>query len=172
MADSVQNVDGLDGVLAALQNLPTAIAKKTLNGSMRAGAAVIQKEAITRALSLKNQDPYRTPGLVKKMIAVRKRKRYPSNVTTAYAVGVLGGAGLVEKSTKRTRKSGSANTNVDLKTRPAYWRFLEFGTKNMAAHPFLRPAFEAKAQDAISAIAKQLTATLAKAVAAAKGGGS
>lgn len=170
MASSTQNVEGLDGVLAALNNLAPAISKKILNGAMRKGAAVIQADAIARALTLKAPDPYRTPGLVKKMIAVRKRKRKPSDVTTAYSVGVLGGAGLEEGSTKKTRKAGTANTNVDLKTRPAYWRFLEFGTKNMPAHPFLRPAFETKADDAIKAIALQLQTGLAKAVTAAKAG--
>ena len=148
MAD--QSVQGLDGVLAALNALEPAIRTKILNGAMRAGANVISAEAVARALSLRSPDPYRTPGLVKKMIAVRKRKRIPADCVTGYAVGVLGGAALAEKSTRKTRKKGVVNNQVDLRERPAYWRFLEFGTQNMPAHPFLRPAFDSKGQAALT----------------------
>lgn len=168
MAD--QEVQGLDGVLAALNALEPAIRKKILNGAMRVGANLIAKEAVSRAIALRKPDPYRTVGLIKKMIAVRKRKRIPSGCVTGYAVGVLGGAALAEKSTRKTRKKGVVNNQVDLRTRPAYWRFIEFGTQNAPAQPFLRPAFETQGNAAIDAIAKALQDRLPIALQAAISG--
>ena len=37
-----------------------------------------------------------------------------------------------------------------------YWRFVEFGTTLMAAQPFLRPAFDVKKNDAVTAITTRL----------------
>jgi HK97 gp10 family phage protein len=37
-----------------------------------------------------------------------------------------------------------------------YWRFVEFGTTRMAAQPFLRPAFDVKKNEAVTAITTRL----------------
>jgi HK97 gp10 family phage protein len=33
-----------------------------------------------------------------------------------------------------------------------YWRFVELGTSNMPAHPFVRPAFDARQEEATRAV--------------------
>jgi HK97 gp10 family phage protein len=38
-----------------------------------------------------------------------------------------------------------------------YWRFLEFGTRKMAARPFLRPALESRRREAVDAIKQRLS---------------
>ena len=38
-----------------------------------------------------------------------------------------------------------------------YWRFVEFGTRKMAARPFLRPALESRRRQAVDAIKQRLT---------------
>ncbi len=37
-----------------------------------------------------------------------------------------------------------------------YWYLVEFGTSKMSARPFMRPAFEAKKDDAVAAIAQSI----------------
>ena len=37
-----------------------------------------------------------------------------------------------------------------------YWRFVEFGTVKMSARPFLRPAFDMKKHEAVTAIKTRL----------------
>jgi len=157
-------IKGLDDVLYALANLPDSITKNAAPFAMRKGAAVIAAEAKRRAPILRNPTDDRTVGLIRDQIAVRKRKRKPAGIAIAYSVGVLGGAALTEKSTKKTRKAGSVGKTTDLKTRPAYWRFLEFGTEKQKSQPFLRPSLDAKAGEAIDAIAEGFRASLARAV--------
>ena len=41
-----------------------------------------------------------------------------------------------------------------------YWRFVEFGTKYVAARPFMRPAFDQNTQTATDATAVELSAGL------------
>ncbi len=46
---------------------------------------------------------------------------------------------------------------------PFYFRFLEFGTKDMQARPFLRPALENNAEHVLSVLAEELRKALDKA---------
>lgn len=163
MADTVQ-ILGLDEVLAAMAALPDSITKNVAPYAMRQGANLIAKEAKSRAPVLRDPTDDRTVGLIRDRIAVRKRKKKPAGVSVAYSVGVLGGASLNEKSTRKTRKAGTVGNTTDLKTRPAYWRFLEFGTEKQKAQPFLRPAFDNSAGAAITAIADGFRTGLARAI--------
>lgn len=60
----------------------------------------------------------------------------------------------------RNERSGSdaeKTALVAVRNHPAYyWRFVEFGTRKMAAHPFLRPAFDACEREAVDAITEKL----------------
>lgn len=51
-------------------------------------------------------------------------------------VGVLGGAKAPAIQSGEFKGKGKGNPGGDT----YYWRFLEFGTENMPAHPFMRPA--------------------------------
>ncbi len=46
-----------------------------------------------------------------------------------------------------------------------YWRFIEFGTRKMAARPFLRPAFDGCEHEAVSAMTDKLEQRLLLALA-------
>lgn len=157
-------IEGLDDVIATMLALPDSITKNVAPFAMRKGAAVIAKEAKARAPVLRGSTDTRTAGLLRDRIAVRKRKKKPAGVGVAYSVGVLGGASLKQKSTRKARKAGTVGADVDLKSRPAYWRFIEFGTEKSPAKPFMRPAFEAKSQEAINAITDGFRTGLARAV--------
>lgn len=148
-------LDGLDDVIRALLALPDAIVNNGAAYAMRQGANVIAKEAKLRA-------PVRT-GNLKKRIVVRKRKRKPRDVALAYSVGVLGGAASKYGDTRANRKKGRVGHKI-VEDTAYYWRFLEFGTEKLRAKPFLRPAFDAKGQEAIAAITNGLRTGLARAI--------
>jgi HK97 gp10 family phage protein len=50
-----------------------------------------------------------------------------------------------------------------------YWRFVEFGTRKMAARPFLRPALESRRREAVEAIKGRLAQRIEIEVKALKG---
>ena len=54
---------------------------------------------------------------------------------------------------KKYRKQGKKG---NLSQDAWYWRFVEFGTVKMSARPFLRPAFDMKKNDALTAIKTRL----------------
>lgn len=149
-------IEGLDDVLAALKALPDSITKNAAPFAMRKGANVIAKEAKARAR-------VRT-GNLQKRIAVRKRKRRPPGVALAYSVGVLGGASATYGNTKGNRRKGIVGQKYQKESTAYYWRFLEFGTEKLAAKPFLRPAFDSKAEEAVKAIADGFRTGLTRAV--------
>jgi HK97 gp10 family phage protein len=50
--------------------------------------------------------------------------------------------------------------SVDLKGMAFYGRFVEFGTSRSRAYPFMRPAAEGKAQEAVAVMADNLRVTI------------
>ena len=114
------------------------LGRKYLRKATFAAAAVIRNEAIERA-------PIRT-GNLKSHIAIFKR---PGAINTAsYAIGVRP-IKLNKKIKNVLRILRKAGTPISIEGNPYYWRFVEFGTEKMRAHPFLRPAFESKKETAI-----------------------
>ncbi|MCY1547040.1 phage protein, HK97 gp10 family [compost metagenome] len=75
-------------------------------------------------------------------------------------VGVLGGA--------RDTKLGGLVGAKSLKDNPGgdtwYWRFLEFGTEQQAAQPFMRPALEENTDNVTETMAVELNKALDKLV--------
>lgn len=128
-------VQGLEGVLAALRALPPEVAGKN-GGPVRAalfqGAKIIREEA-------KRLAPRKTGKLVANVVMVRDRNPKQSGANERYQVGVRGKA--------------------------FYGKFHEFGTVKMAAKPFLRPAFETKKQEALEKIVATLKTGIDKAAA-------
>lgn len=133
-------ISGLSELGEALKQFPVKLGQKYLRKATFAAASVIKDDAIGRA-------PIRT-GALRDHIAVFKR---PSDGDTAhYAIGVRG-IKLTRK-LKRVAKylrQIAGVKHLDISGDLYYWRFLEFGTSKMPAHPFLRPAFEAQKENAI-----------------------
>lgn len=136
MADEIQ-VLGLKELEKTLARLPARLGEKVMRAALRASAQVIRKDAQSRAPVLKKPKFGRKPGTVKKAITVKRSKR------DKYGV-FLTVMGLSAKKIKEF-KGGSASKDAAYNPDdPWYWHFLEFGTANQPAHPFLRPAFEAQ----------------------------
>jgi HK97 gp10 family phage protein len=158
MIDFSMEVQGLRELEAQLRALPEKVAGQALAASVSAGARVIRDEAIQRA-------PVRT-GAMKAQIFT-KRVRTDSKFEKLSIVGVRGGKAKYANN-KANRRSGRAGKEYENAGETFYWRFVELGTRKMAAHPFLRPAFDAKQQEAVAAITERLDQRIQKAVAEGK----
>lgn len=131
---------GLTELKNTLKDLPTVLGEKVLRAALRAGAKPISDEAKNLAPVLKEPDPRRKPGTVKKNIVTRKSKK------EKYGVYVGVKALKAKQIVAFKKKNGKSANNPD---DPFYWVFNEFGTAKMPAAPFLRPAFESKKYDAL-----------------------
>ncbi|MCK5581820.1 MAG: HK97 gp10 family phage protein, partial [Candidatus Omnitrophica bacterium] len=126
MADTLSvRVDGLKELDRELRGLGEKVARRALRSALNTGAQVIKKDAIARA-------PFLTGRLAKKSIYVKRTREKGNKFKEVYIIGVRTG-----------RREGQKNRNA------FYWFFSEFGTKFMAAKPFLVPAFESKKNEAI-----------------------
>ena len=139
MAGEVVRIEGLDELKRKLAEVPKAMRKRVLRNALAAGARevrdVAKRNAPVMTLGTSLSAPYRKPGTVKQAIRVRTSKAD----RRAGDVGVF-----VNVKPAKAGQRGARNPND-----PFYWRFLEFGTRKMAARPFL--------QRATSALPKALT---------------
>lgn len=125
-------VDGMEALRETLMTLPLAFREKVVRAAL-AEAAHLTKVAVEAYA------PVYT-GLLQQSIRVGKRNNKGDPDTVTYVVFVYG--------VKRTTGKRDKNLKED---NPYYWYFLEFGTSKMAAHPFMLPAFEASAAQALHA---------------------
>jgi HK97 gp10 family phage protein len=113
-------VEGAKALEDALKLLPERTRGKLLTGAVRAGANLVKKEIKARApVGAEATKNNRKYGHLRDNIIVAMDK---TRSAVTYSVGVG----------------------------RAFWgRFLEFGTRFMAARPFMRPAFEASRDAAV-----------------------
>jgi HK97 gp10 family phage protein len=138
MADGVTlRVDGLSDLQEKLRQLGPRLSRNGLRSAVNAGAQVIRREVKARAPS--------DTGTMQRAIYVKQIREKSSDVQQTFFVGVRSG--------KRFQKKG-----LDA----YYWRYVEFGTRKMAARPFIRPAFEAKKSAAVEAIKAKLAERIEK----------
>lgn len=131
-------VEGLAELNKALQQLPKELQKGPLRAAVNGAASVVQKQAKANA-------PI-DDGVLKKAIYRTRSKSASSAVQETAIVGVRFG--------RRYRRRGQDAW---------YWRFIEFGTKNQTARPFIRPAFESTKQAQLAMMQKRLTAAIKRA---------
>lgn len=149
MAVDTQQIRGFDDLAAKLREIPDVLRKRVLRNALAAGGRLVRDEAqrTVPVLSATAKAPYRTPGTVKRAIAVRTSKiaRRAGNVGVFVNVKPAPGAKFKTRTTKllglkvKTRtKVRESQRGATSKTDPFYWRFLEFGTAKMRARPFLQ----------------------------------
>ena len=162
-------IAGLNGVLDMLSALPKEIVSKKggpVRKALRKAAVIIQKEAqnnIQKIIDEPNKDgrPTKSTGALKNAVTVARGK---------YLGGGLGERFLVwvpKKSkkyanTKANVRSGKAGGTYLAESPQFYGRFLEYGTSKMSAKKWLRPAFEAKRDQATATAVKSLTDEIEK----------
>lgn len=145
MADNVRiRTEGFAELAERLKQLGPRVAKNALRRAVSSGAAVVRNDARSRA-------PVDT-GEMKKDIQIKREKDERGSFMAKYAVFVRSG--------KKSRMSGRAR---DVQKDSFYWKFLEYGTSKMPAQPFMRPAFEARKEEALKVIGEKLDEGIQKA---------
>ena len=149
MADysGVLELKGLDGVLRTLQELPPEVVSKAggpVKRSLRKGALVLLQEAalnLARATdNLSTDDQENTGLLLSALVATRGKAPTDGN----------GERYLVRVKRLSYQRPGPATTTL------ATANLLEYGSEKQPAEPWLRPAFAAKAQQAIQTVETEL----------------
>lgn len=121
-----------------LKRLPERVAKNVTTGALRAGAAVIARQARANV----RNSPSIDSGLLVRNITSRARKRSKKG-SAVVSVGVARKTAMVVR--KGREKA--------VKVSPArYAHLVEFGTEHSPAEPFLRPALDEKGDEAIARI--------------------
>lgn len=145
------NVQGLDEIDRKLKLLPQRIGQNAMRRALRRGANVIRDAA--RANARRIDDP-ETREAIYKNIAVagggRGREREAGGVMMR--VGVRGGARPLKKGTDTGLPGGNTT----------HWRFVEFGTSEAQAQPFMRPAMGSTAIRVFNAVAEAASKELDK----------
>ncbi len=140
MIDFGLDFSGLDNIAKDLEKLSRAENNKVLRDATRAGAEVLKDEVIDRA-------PFRTGKMRKNVVVVTQKSRRKGEISSGVHIRGV-----------NPRTGNSDNTMKAKNPRNAfYWRFVEMGTVNMPAHPFVRPAFDTRQEEAANAAISRAT---------------
>lgn len=144
-------IEGLAQIQRKLRLLPDRLGRNAMRRSLRKGANVIKNIAVRNARSI--DDP-QTAEQIAKNIAVASggKKREQRAGGPMMRVGVRGGARPLRKGTSTGLPGGNTT----------HWRFVEFGTSEARAQPFLRPAANEGASAAINAIVADMSVQVDK----------
>ncbi len=133
MIETSLDFSGLNDIAKDLEALSRAENNKVLRDATRAGAEVLKEEVIARA-------PVRTGKLKKNVVVVTQKSRRRGEISSGVHIRGV-----------NPRTGNSDNTMKANNPRNAfYWRFVELGTANMPAHPFVRPAYDTREEEAAS----------------------
>lgn len=122
MVDPVTaNVEGLEPLLARMDNLSFDLRKKGGRFAMRKAANVIREKA--RANAQQIDDPDSAESIAKNIVVRFSPKDFKRNGDIAFRVGVLGGARGHAAASGEVAGKGKNNPGGDT----FHWRFIEFG---------------------------------------------
>lgn len=166
MIDAAFHVDGLKELQAALAELPKTAQGAALADAVRAGGNVIRDEARQRAP--KHAGPYegkkksqQRPGTLKRGIVTRMKRNLAEGWATAsITVSKKAWYGrLVEMGHRIVgRLPKGAKGGVRKRARLAQHAL----GRHVPPHPFLRPAIDVKAQEAVNALRDALVPAIVK----------
>lgn len=154
MADGVEyKLTGVDELLGKLESITDDMKRKGGRAALRKAANIIANRAKVNASRLDDPETGRS---IADNIAVRWNGReFKRNGNLAFRIGVLHGAVLK----KHPDKAKNAPT--------PHWRLLEFGTDNMRAQPFMRPAAENSTLDVSNTFVEEYWKAIDRAIARA-----
>ncbi|MEI7247976.1 HK97-gp10 family putative phage morphogenesis protein [Pectobacterium carotovorum] len=125
---------GLNDIAKDLEKLSKAENNKVLRDATRAGAEVLKDEVIANA-------PARTGKMRKNVVVVTQKSRRKGEISSGVHI-----RGVNPKTGNSDNKMKANNPRNAF-----YWRFVEMGTVDMPAHPFVRPAFDVRQEEAANA---------------------
>lgn len=144
MADVQFKIHGVDSLLARMRALPMELRKKPARSALGKAAKVIREQAQANALRV--DDPETGRAIADNMTQRWRSKYHKRTGDLMISVGVGTEKGRIPKGNPDTGPKGNT----------PHWHLLEFGTEQMRAQPFLRPAGEQKAGEAVDTFAREL----------------
>ena len=132
-------VIGAKELAKLLGDLPLKVESKVVLAGLRAGARSITADARRRLKASPSIDS----GALEKRVSARTRKARSDRKSAPKVVSIGITRGTVMVVRKGARKAEKA-------TPSRYAHLVEFGTENMPAEPFLRPALDEKGAEAIA----------------------
>ena len=163
-------IEGLDELRMRMNGVSDRLLKRVLRPSVRKGANVVRNQA---------RDNFNTAGgpndittALKASIRVTPRRGTPTRVVVSVVAGDLTGAQIKKFGKKAAfyalwvekghinRKAGQALRGGKAAVKAAR----AASQNNTPAHPYMQPAIETKAQEAIDIVVQDVTARLAEAV--------
>lgn len=145
MIETSIDFSALNSIARDLEMLSKAENNKVLRDATRAGAQVIREGVIAKA-------PVKTGKTRKNVVVVTQKSRRRGEISSG--VHIRGVNPLTGNSDTSMRASDPKNA--------FYWRFVELGTVNAPAHPFVRPAYDAREAEAAQAVINQANAAIDK----------
>lgn len=144
---------GLETIRANMRLVSDKAAVAAGRRALRKGGTVIRN--IARANAQAIDDP-QTREAIQKNIVVQagSRRRERSNGGPMVRVGVMGGARRGPKGDQSRAGLPGGDTR--------HWRYIEFGTSSIPAHPFMRDAAQTAGGQAIEAVVAAMNPELAK----------
>lgn len=149
MADVTFEMEGAEALEAKLKGISYDMRFKGGRFALRKAANLVRDKAKESAQRF--DDP-KTAEVIANNLAVRwSGKHFKRTDDLKFRVGVRGGAKGYAAASGELKGKGKGNPGGDT----FYWRFLEFGTANMPAQPFMRPAIAESTQAATQEFIKQ-----------------
>lgn len=133
MIDTNLDFSGLLDLSKDLEALSRAENRGVMRAATRAAATVFKDEAVKRASK-------RTGKLARNIVVVTMRDRGGGIMSGVHVRGTNPSTGNSDNKMKASNRNNAF-----------YWRFVELGTSKLPPAPFLRPAYDAKQEEATSA---------------------
>lgn len=154
------NMEGLPELLGKLDTVSSDIKYKGGRFALRRAAQVIRDQVKQNAAAI--DDPQTAADIAANVKERWSGRTFRRTGNLMFRVGILGGAG-------GNKPSEAFASYPGLDTR--HWRFIEFGTSNIAAEPFVRPAADQAGQEAVNVFITQYGKALDRALRRAGRGG-
>lgn len=146
MADEFKIQGDLDGILRTLRTLPEKLQQKGMRSAGTKAMRIVRDAAREGAKRI--DDPVTGSNIAANIVTRNNAKAGRREGGVVTMVGVMGGA---------QPKKGTQDTG--------HWRFVEFGTSQQRAQPFMRPALADNVQRVTDTYVDSLQKELAKIVA-------
>lgn len=150
----LKHVTGFKELAAAMRELPEELARKALRSAVAAGARVVRDQAKDQAPVYAGPEIEGHPpaGTLQKSIVSKWDARRSSTYRQMFAVVIRAGKNSRVVKVKDSKGKFSHTMTLDA----YYWRYLEWGTVNIAPRHFMQRAFNDSVDAAIDAIRETL----------------
>lgn len=152
MVDSVEfKIEGLDSLLGKLDSVASDVRLKGGRFALRKAAQLVAAKAKENAKRIDDPD---SAEAIYQNISLRWNGRlFKRTGDLGFRVGVLGGARIPKSKPKGTEPGGPGGDT-------RYWAFVEFGTEDTRAQPFMRTALS----ESISAATNEFVSQYERAI--------